>query len=113
MAKVQELPTNYILPDDPLYKHFRATLGDRRDGRVYVHDARIQWAVKVAQATNRPLLLRGPAGSGKSSLAPYVSRSLKRIFYAVTVQSRTQARDLLYEFNTLRRLADAQAGDPP
>jgi MoxR-like ATPase len=112
MAKVQELPTNYILPDDPLYKHLGATLGDRRDGRVYVHDARIQWAVKVAQATNRPLLLRGPAGSGKSSLAPYVSRSLKRIFYAVTVQSRTQARDLLYEFNTLRRLADAQAGDP-
>ncbi|HYK03167.1 MAG TPA: MoxR family ATPase [Thermoanaerobaculia bacterium] len=113
MTDIQELaPETYELPADPAYAHLGAALGDRRDGRVYVHDDRIQWAVKVAQATNRPLLLRGPAGSGKSSLAPFVTRSLKRIFYSTTVQSRTQARDLLYEFNSLRRLADAQAGDP-
>lgn len=99
------------LPDDPTYL-LGSTRSDRRDGRVYVHTERIRWAVKVAQATGRPLLLRGPSGSGKSSLAPFVSRAMHRKFYAATVHSRTQARDLMYEFDSLRRLADAQANDP-
>jgi MoxR-like ATPase len=86
--------------------------GDRRDGRVYVHDLRIRTATRIALATGRPLLLRGPAGSGKSSLAPFMARALERRFYAFTVTARTQARDLLWRFDALGRLNDAQVRRP-
>jgi MoxR-like ATPase len=83
---------------------------DRRDGRVYVLTPQIQLAVDVALATGRPLLLRGEPGSGKSSLAAYVARERNWRYYEHVVTSRTQARDLLSTFDTVRRLADAEAG---
>jgi len=102
------------ITDTGEYEGLGSVLGDRRDGRVYVHDDRIVAATRIAIATGRPLLLRGPAGSGKSSLAPFMARALGRQFYAFTVSARTQARDLLWQFDALRRLSDAQirrAGD--
>jgi MoxR-like ATPase len=83
---------------------------DRRDGRVYVVTKEIQLAVDVALATGRPLLLRGEPGSGKSSLAAYLARKWNWRYYEHVVTSRTQARDLLSTFDTVRRLADAEAG---
>lgn len=86
-----------------------AAPGDRRDGSVYVYDEEIVLAVNVALATSRPLLIRGPSGSGKSSLARNVARFLGWRYYEDVISSRTQARDLLWRFDTLRRLNDAQA----
>lgn len=83
---------------------------DRRDGRVYVMPPELALAVQVALATGRPLLLRGDPGSGKSSLAPYVARQRGWRYYEHVVTSQTQARDLLWSFDAIRRLADAQAG---
>jgi MoxR-like ATPase len=94
---------------DDRYEELGAALGDRRDGRVYVYEPDVRAAVRVALASERPLLLRGPAGSGKSSLAPFVARLLKRRFYWATVTARTEARDLLWQFDALRRLNDAQS----
>src|SRR5262245_61884160 len=72
----------------------RQPAGDRRDGRVYVYTPEIKLAVNVALATGRPLLVRGPAGSGKSSLAPSVARAMNWRFYEGVISSHTQARDL-------------------
>ena len=83
--------------------------GDRRDGRVYVYDDDIILAVNVALTVKRPLLIRGASGSGKSSLAQNVARYFKWRYYEVVISSGTQARDLLWQFDTLRRLSDAQA----
>jgi MoxR-like ATPase len=83
--------------------------GDRRDGLVYVYNDKIELAVNVALATRRPLLLRGPSGSGKSSLARNIARRLGWWYYEQVITSRTQARDLQWSFDTLRRLSDAQA----
>jgi hypothetical protein len=80
---------------------------DHRDGRVYVHDWRLRLAVKVALTTGRPLLLRGDPGTGKSSFAAYVARNLGWRYYEHVVTARTQARDLLWTFDALRKLADA------
>lgn len=81
---------------------------DRRDGRVYVMSREIDLAVRVALVTGRPLLLRGEPGSGKSSLAAYVARKRGWRYYEHVVTSRTQAADLLWTFDSVRRLADAE-----
>ncbi len=80
---------------------------DRRDGRVYRASDAVRMAIKLAVVTRRPLLLRGDPGSGKSSLAAYVARNLGWRYYEHVVTSRTQARDLLWTYDTVRRFADA------
>ena len=61
----------------------------------------------MALATGRPLLVRGKPGTGKSSLAADVAAKLGWRYYEETVTSRTRARDLLWSFDAIRRLNDA------
>jgi MoxR-like ATPase len=82
---------------------------DVRDGSVYVYAEDITLAVRVALATGRPLLLLGPPGSGKSSLAAYVARTMNWNYFEQVITSRTKAQDLLWSFDAVRRLRDAQA----
>jgi len=82
--------------------------GDLNDGLAYVFTGQSVMAVRVALATGRPLLVRGEPGSGKSSLAPRVARALGWRLYTQVVTSRTQARDLLWTVDAVRRLSDAQ-----
>lgn len=86
-------------------------LGDRRDGAVYVYTPAILLAIDVALATGRPLLVRGPSGSGKSSLAQHVAAQRGWRYYEHTITSRVHAQDLLWETDHLRRLQDAYAQD--
>jgi MoxR-like ATPase len=90
-----------------------AGVGDRRDGLVYVYGGaeHIVLAVNVALATARPLLIRGPSGSGKSSLAYNVAKIMGYRYYEHVITARTAALDLLWRFDVVRRLADAQAED--
>jgi MoxR-like ATPase len=81
---------------------------DPRDGEIYVMSDDLELAIDVALATRRPLLLRGEPGSGKSSLAPYVARTRSWRYYEHVITSRTQTTDLLWEFDAVRRLGDAQ-----
>ena len=81
---------------------------DRRDGRVYLLPEDLRLAVEVAMTTGRPLLLRGEPGSGKSSLAPFLARNLGYRYYEKTITSATRAQDLLWHFDAVRRLSDAQ-----
>ena len=85
---------------------------DRRDGDAYVTSRDLTVAVDVALATGRPLLVRGEPGSGKSSLAPYVAKTRGWRYYEYVVTSRTQATDLLWSFDSVRRLGDAQTLAP-
>lgn len=85
-------------------------LADRRDGLGYAYSDKIELHVNVALATGRPLLIRGEPGSGKSSLAASVAYKMGWNYLEVVVTSRTQARDLLWRFDSLRRLSDAEAG---
>lgn len=83
---------------------------EKRDGEVYVFgDDKIVLAVNVALATGRPLLIYGAAGSGKSTLAASIARVLNRRYYEAVVTSRTNAQDLLWSFDVVRRLSDANA----
>jgi MoxR-like ATPase len=75
---------------------------------VYVYSPRTILALNVVLATRRPLLISGEPGSGKSMLAKNAAALLGCWYYKDTVTSRTQASDLLWTFDTLRRLSDAQ-----
>ncbi|WP_432837609.1 AAA family ATPase [Dactylosporangium sp. CA-092794] len=81
---------------------------DLRDGSVYVCPPKLRLALRVALVTGRPLLLLGYPGSGKSSIAAYVARNLGWRYYELVVTARTEARDLLWRFDMVHRLADAQ-----
>jgi MoxR-like ATPase len=86
------------------------SLGDRTPKEVYVFTDTITLAVNVAMATGRPLLVRGTSGSGKTSLARSVAAQLGCVCRETVVTARTQARDLLWTTDLLRRLQDAQLG---
>ena len=79
-------------------------------GRVAAHvfDEPMIDAVNLALAANRPLLVRGEPGSGKSQLARAVAKLMKRPFIAKVVDASTEATELLYDFDAVSRLAKAQ-----
>jgi MoxR-like ATPase len=85
--------------------------GDQREGLFYRYTPAIKRAVRVALAIHRPLLIFGPSGCGKSSLVFNLARVLGRRYYEFVVQSRSEARDLYYRFDAIRRLGEAQLGD--
>ncbi|GIH02442.1 ATP-binding protein [Rhizocola hellebori] len=97
---------------DPASEPARPTLGAfPGDDLVYVFDnERMVLAVNVALQTGRPLLVFGPPGSGKSTLGPNIARILGWNSRTEVITARTEPEDLLWRFDALRRLNDAQAG---
>jgi MoxR-like ATPase len=85
-------------------------LGDekQRFRRRHVFEENDVHAVNAALAAGRPLLLRGRPGTGKSQLALAAAVGLGRAFVSHVVDARTESRDLLWRFDAVRRLADAQ-----
>ncbi len=66
-------------------------------------------AITIALASQRPLLVRGEPGTGKSQLARAAAAALGWPLHGSTLHVRSEAQDLLYQFDAVRRLADAQA----
>lgn len=101
------LPWENLSPEEiPEYRP------DDRSGALYLDDEKLRFVTEVAIVTQRPLLLRGEPGCGKSSFAPFVARNLKWRYYEQTVTGRTEAKDFLYQFDALARLRDARRADP-
>ncbi len=65
-------------------------------------------ALDAALAANRPLLIRGEPGTGKSQLARAAAVALNRALITTVIDARTEARDLLWSFDAVARLAEAQ-----
>ncbi len=65
-------------------------------------------AIEAAIAAERPLLLRGDPGVGKSQLAMAAAICLKRAYVPLVVDARTDVRDLRWTEDLVARLADAQ-----
>lgn len=75
---------------------------------VHIFDGQSIYAINAALASGRPLLVRGEPGVGKSQLAHAAARQLGRVFLQCVVDIQTEAEDLLWRFNSVRRLAEAQ-----
>ena len=74
----------------------------------HVLDRAAALAINAAIATERPLLVRGEPGTGKSQLARAAAVRLGRDFLLHSVDARTETRDLLYTVDAVSRLALAQ-----
>lgn len=78
--------------------------------QVHLFDDDSIKAVNAALAARRPLLVRGEPGVGKSQLARAVAAKLERAFVPYVVDMHTESHDLLWYFDAVQRLADAQLG---
>lgn len=74
----------------------------------YLPSVPLKEAVNVAIALDRPLLLKGEPGCGKTRLAQAVAEELDLKFFEWPVKSTSRAQDGLYIYDTIGRLRDAQ-----
>ncbi|OQX03131.1 MAG: hypothetical protein BWK73_40515 [Thiothrix lacustris] len=74
----------------------------------HVFDEDSVYAIRMALAAERPLLLRGDPGTGKSQLARAAAQKLGRIFISEVVHSRTEPQDLQWRMDAISRLGKAQ-----
>ncbi len=78
---------------------------------TYVATDDLKLAVNAAIALERPLLIKGEPGTGKTLLAEEVARSLSRPLVQWHIKSTTKAQQGLYEYDAVSRLRDSQLGD--
>ena len=81
------------------------------DGR-YITTEALQEAIDAALILERPLLVKGEPGTGKTELAFDVARRLGMPLFRWHVKSTTRAQHGLYEYDAVSRLRDSQLGDP-
>ncbi|MGZ0246436.1 MAG: AAA family ATPase, partial [Alphaproteobacteria bacterium] len=77
----------------------------------YVATDDLMTAVNAAITLQRPLLIKGEPGTGKTLLAMEVAEALKMPFYEWHIKSTTKANHGLYEYDAVSRLRDSQLGD--
>jgi MoxR-like ATPase len=77
----------------------------------YITSEPLRHAVNVALALERPLLLRGEPGTGKTLLSESVAKSLGLPLLRWHVKSTTKAQDGLYVYDAVQRLHDSRFGD--
>jgi MoxR-like ATPase len=77
----------------------------------YVATEDLMIAVNAALTLQRPLLIKGEPGTGKTVLAQEVAKSLGKKFIEWNVKSTTKAQQGLYEYDAVSRLRDSQLGE--
>src|SRR6059036_1933184 len=78
---------------------------------TYIATPDLMLAVNAAVTLERPLLVKGEPGTGKTLLAEEVARSLGRPLVQWHIKSTTKAQQGLYEYDAVSRLRDSQLGD--
>jgi MoxR-like ATPase len=82
--------------------------GRKGEPYPYLADEGLVTAVNVAIHLGRPLLVKGPPGSGKTAVAYALAHELGVPLFPWYVKSTSRARDGLYDIDMVRRLQDAQ-----
>ena len=76
----------------------------------YVASDELMRAVNIAMALEKPLLIKGEPGTGKTMLAQSVSNALGKKLIIWNIKSTTKAQDGLYVYDVVQRLYDSQFG---
>ncbi len=82
------------------------------DTSTYVATDELKLAVNAAITLQRPLLIKGEPGTGKTQLAIEVAEALGAPLLEWHIKSTTKAQHGLYEYDAVSRLRDSQLGDP-
>ena len=78
----------------------------------YIASRDLEVSVNAAVALQRPLLVKGEPGTGKTVLAQEVAKALGMPLIEWHIKSTTKAQQGLYEYDAVSRLRDGQLGDP-
>lgn len=76
----------------------------------YVVSNELMNAVNIAMALEKPLLIKGEPGTGKTMLAQAISKALDKKLVIWNIKSTTKAQDGLYVYDVVQRLYDSQFG---
>ncbi|UOB74274.1 MoxR family ATPase [Pseudoalteromonas sp. APM04] len=77
----------------------------------YIASSSLKQAVNAAIMLEKPLLIKGEPGTGKTMLAEELARSLDTELIQWHIKSTTKAQQGLYEYDAVSRLRDSQLGD--
>ena len=77
----------------------------------YIATDDLRMAVNAAVTLERPILIKGEPGTGKTQLAVEVAESLRKPLYEWHIKSTTKAQQGLYEYDAVARLRDSQLGE--
>lgn len=77
----------------------------------YVASPELMAAVDVARQLEKPLLIKGEPGTGKTMLAEAISEAFGMKLFIWNIKSTTKAQDGLYVYDTIQRLYDSQFGE--
>ena len=77
----------------------------------YVATEDLMMAVNAAVTLERPILIKGEPGTGKTQLAVEIAEALGKPLYEWHIKSTTKAQQGLYEYDAVARLRDSQLGD--
>ncbi len=88
----------------PPFRRFEGT-------STYLTNAALEAAVNCALSLERPLLVKGEPGTGKTLLAHAIAETMGTTLIHWPVKSTTRAQDGLYVYDTVQRLYDARFGD--
>ncbi len=92
--------------------HPSAIPAERFNGTdTYIATEDLKLAVNAALVLQRPLLIKGEPGTGKTMLAEEVARALRRPLLQWHIKSSTKAHQGLYEYDAVSRLRDSQLGE--
>jgi len=108
------LKKDYTIPKN---KHTKAigpgrnqTMKEFRGSQNYVADEELLRAVNIAMVLQKPLLIKGEPGTGKTMLAQAISQALDKELVIWNIKSTTKAQDGLYVYDVVQRLYDSQFG---
>ncbi len=79
--------------------------------KEYVASEELMASVNIAMALEKPLLIKGEPGTGKTQLAQAVSQALGKRLIIWNIKSTTKAQEGLYIYDTIQRLYDGQFGE--
>jgi MoxR-like ATPase len=103
--------TRCVYSADRLGSLYFAHMQRFQGSETYVATADLKLAVNAALTLQRPLLIKGEPGTGKTMLAEEVAGALSMPLLAWHVKSTTKAQQGLYEYDAVSRLRDSQLGD--
>lgn len=85
-------------------------MNEFKGSNEYVVSEELLRSVNIAMALEKPLLIKGEPGTGKTMLAEAISKALGKNLFIWNIKSTTKAQDGLYVYDTVQRLYDSQFG---